>query len=668
VNVGNGLDDRHDPIVSPAAARRIVFAALVAVGLLLTAPSLVWQPSYDGPVGFSHYIAIPFCAVGAFVAARLPRNPIGWLFLAWGSISAVHFAGVEYGYHTLVVDPGSLPAGRWIASAGLAVWHPGFVFLVLIMLLFPNGRLVSGRWRPVAWFAGANAVFGYVSGLLAGGEDFEPWLVSPVGGSVADVAAILSVAFLLGTNLPLLLVGMSSFVVRLRRSTGEERMQLALVAYAVVVVVAALPLSLLVIGDGAIFAVLLPLIPIAAGVAILRYRLYDVDVIVNRSLVYGALTAFVVAVYAALIGLTETVVGRSGGAATSVLAAGIVAIAIAPLRARLQRGVDRLLYGERRDPYRVLSRLGTRLQASMAPEDVLPSIVDTVGEALRLPYTAVVLDGRVEAERGVSSGRDDRVPLLYRGERVGELVLGRRSGEDDFSPSDRRLLADLSRQAGVAAHAVALTQALQRSRERLVTAREEERRRLRRDLHDGLGPSLAGITLQLDGARHQLADDPARARETLLALRAQTQTAIVDIRRLVHDLRPPALDELGLVGALREQAARLDGDLRVVVDGPPDLPTLPAAVEVAAYRIALEAVTNAARHAQASSCTVRVSVNGGLVVDVQDDGTGLPESYRAGAGISSMRERAAELGGTCLVERTAPAGTTVQAHLPFEVR
>ena len=180
VNVGNGLTDRHDPIVSPAAARRIVFAALVAVGLLLTAPSLLWQPSYDGPVGFSHYIAIPFCAVGAFVAARLPRNPIGWLFLAWGSISAVQFAGVEYGYHTLVVDPGSLPAGRWIASAGLAVWHPGFVFLVLIMLLFPNGRLMSGRGAPVAWLAGANAVFGYVSGLLAGGdEDFEPWLVSP---------------------------------------------------------------------------------------------------------------------------------------------------------------------------------------------------------------------------------------------------------------------------------------------------------------------------------------------------------------------------------------------------------------------------------------------------------------------------------------------------------
>jgi signal transduction histidine kinase len=288
-----------------------------------------------------------------------------------------------------------------------------------------------------------------------------------------------------------------------------------------------------------------------------------------------------------------------------------------------------------------------------------------------VPYVAVELideeGSHVAASLGSAKGGEERVPLHYRGELVGELTLGLRLGEGEFSPADRKLLGDLARQAGVAAHAVALTLALQRSRERIVTAREEERRRLRRDLHDGLGPALAGVALQLDAAATLVERDPTAVDEQLVRLRDQTQDVIADIRRLVYELRPPALDELGLLGALREQAARLDGGLHVTVDGPDRLPELPAAVEVAAYRIGLEALTNVVRHANARACTVRLAANGtgALDLEIADDGNGLDPDRRAGVGLGSMRERAAELGGTCTIEPRREGGTLVRAQLPL---
>ena len=341
-------------------------------------------------------------------------------------------------------------------------------------------------------------------------------------------------------------------------------------------------------------------------------------------------------------------------------------------RSGLGRALDRVLRRERRNPGLVLSQLEEHLESTLAADEVLPSVVETVAQSLDLPYAALELrplsvddpGERVESRPGGVSDREERLPLLYRGETVGELTLGLPAGED-LTATDRRLLEDLARQAGIAAHAVALTRALQRSRERLVAAREEERRRLRRDLHDGLGPTLAAVTLGLDAARAHVRQDPDRAETALLDLRRQTQAAIDDIRRLVYGLRPPSLDELGLVGALREQADRMNGSPRVTVDAPATLPPLPAAVEVAALRIALEAVTNAVRHARASQCTVRITADSLLELTVSDDGDGEPEAFHTGVGIASMRERAEELGGTCVIERARPSGTTVLARLPL---
>ena len=656
--------------MSERAKGRLAWSLWAILGLLLAAEVLLLPLHPDAALLLA--VAPPFATVGAFVASRRPANPVGWLFLASGAAIALRSFGTQYAYHAFVTEPGSLPAAGWVGSVAVHAWHPSFTFLVLVLLLFPDGRLPSRRWRPLAWLSVATALIGFGSGMLESSfltdEINLPFVEAPITRTDAVAGAVFG-AFLVA-NGALLLAAAVAFVLRFRRARGEERLQLKWFGYSVVLVVLALPVSLLVVGDGRAFAVLTPLVPLSAAFAILKYRLYAIDVIVRRSLVYGALTVFVLLVYGALVALAQAISRDRLGLALAIVAAAIVAVALAPLRERVQRGVDRLLYGERRDPYGVLSGLSRRLEAAIVPEEVLPVVVETVAKALKLPYAAVELRDdagvHVEATYGTPRGRVERMPLHYRGEIVGDLVLGLRAGEDEFAPSDRRLLEDLARQAGVAAHAVALTRALQRSRERLVAAREEERRRLRRDLHDGLGPALAGIALKLDAARNLVARDPAAVDVTLAELRDETQRAIADIRRIVYDLRPPALDDLGLLGALREHVERLDGKIRFSLELPERLPALPAAVEVAAYRIALEALTNVARHARATACTVRLSVNGGLEVEVRDDGRGLEVGYRPGIGLASMRERAAELGGECRIERGEGHGTRVTAHLPLE--
>jgi signal transduction histidine kinase len=294
--------------------------------------------------------------------------------------------------------------------------------------------------------------------------------------------------------------------------------------------------------------------------------------------------------------------------------------------------------------------------------------VETVAQALKLRYVAITLRAgdrfHPVAAFGVATAAPTTLPLLYQGEPVGQLLLAPRSGEGGVSPADRRLLDDLARQAGIACHAVLLTADLQRSRERLVTTREEERRRLRRDLHDGLGPALASLTLKLDAARNLLRHDPEATDRLLCELKGQVQGAIADIRRLVYALRPPTLDELGLASAIREQAKQYENSgLRITVEAPEDPHGLPAAVEVAAYRIAQEALTNVVRHAHARTCTVRLEMGDVLSLEITDDGCGL-NGTQPGVGLSSMRERAEELGGTCVIGPGAHGGTCVLARLP----
>jgi signal transduction histidine kinase len=394
-------------------------------------------------------------------------------------------------------------------------------------------------------------------------------------------------------------------------------------------------------------------------------------VLLNRTVVYGGLTAVVLAVYGVAVAGLGSLLGGAELFGISLLATGLAAIVALPLRDELQGAVNRMLYGDRDSPYRAIARLGERLEASVPTQAVLPTIVDTVAGVLRLPYVAIELEREgepiVAAATGTARGQLLRVPLIYRAQRIGDLVLAPRSPADPFGAADRRLLTDLARQAGAAAHGVRLTAELQRSRERLVTTREEERRRLRRELHDGLGPALAGALLKLAAARTKLANDPGATDQLLTDVEQETRSAIDEVRRLARDLRPPALDELGLLSAAQEQARHFSSDgLDVTVTSPESLPVLSAAVEVAAYRIVREALTNVARHSRAGHCRIEIRlVDRTLVVDVVDDGIGIGADVQGGVGMASMHERAVELGGTLKVGRAPAGGTSLRAVLPL---
>ncbi|HSM70135.1 MAG TPA: GAF domain-containing sensor histidine kinase [Anaerolineales bacterium] len=433
-----------------------------------------------------------------------------------------------------------------------------------------------------------------------------------------------------------------------------------------------------VIPAGALALLALP-VPLTLAVAIMRYQLFDIDVVINRALVYGMLTAIIVGLYMTIVGYvgtlfhTRAIDHSQKDILLSLVAAGLTAAIFQPLRDHLQRAINRFMYGERDDPYTVLARLGQKLEATESNRTILPTIVETIAQALKLPYVAILFNDHRRPQLVAAYGTPPnyqvtKYPLVYQNESFGELVLVQRSETESFNSNEQQLLADLAREVGVAAYNVRLTADLQRSREQLVMSREEERRRIRRDLHDELGPVLASLSLKLDAARNRLRGDPDGADSILLEIKSQTQVALGDIRRLVYNLRPPALDELGFLSAIKEYAnSQSDMGLSIKIEHDHDFPDLPAAVEVAAYRIIIEALNNISKHAEATKCLVRLSGNGELQIDITDNGIGIPKGFHSGVGTRSMQERAAELGGECMIQPEVAGGTRVIARLPYKV-
>ena len=658
-------------------------------------------------------LSLVYPAVGAIIASRLPTNPIGWIFCGVGLLYTTQRFAEAYADYALLVNF-AFPGGEYMAWFSRLVDFTGLVLAgVFVMLLFPDGSLPSRRWRIVAWTAVCGAVLtslyaafypGYLNTPVLVPNPFE-W-VGVIGGGLTTYD-FLNASVLIGETLLLTssLAAICSLALRLHRAWGDERQQLKWFLYAAVPAALCFSFVLLsfVVVDFTRFVLGTPLIPfwenyydsvvgafifqvilfvavfallvvpVFTYIAILRYHLYDIDVVINRTLVYGALTSCVVGIYVLAIVALGALFQAQGNLGVSLVATGPVTVLFQPLRGRLQRGVNRLMYGERDDPYAVISRLGRRLEATLAPEAVLPTLIETIAQALKLPYAAILLKEdnefrRIAAAYGSPRGEPETLPLTYQREEIGRLVLSPRAPGEGFSDADRSLLEDLARQAEVAVHAVRLTTDLQHSRERLVATREEERRRLRRDLHDGLGAQLAGLNVQAGALRRLIPRDPDAADELVVELREELRSAIADIRRLVYDLRPPALDDLGLVEALRQLAERYgsnDEPLRVVVEAPEDLPNLPAAVEVAVYRVTQEALTNVARHARARTCVVRLVLNEDVALEIVDDGVGVPAQRSAGVGLSSMNERASELGGSCVLQSVPKGGTQVLVRLPL---
>jgi len=661
----------------------VVYIVLATAGLSL---QFITNKSYTNlgiPVLMIMIILVGIWPIiGAMIVTRHPSHPVGWLLcfgLLAGPIDMFAYGYVSAATNTL---SGSLP-GVDLALVWLN-WS-GFPFAViafaLVILLFPDGHLPSPRWRIVVWTAVAALL------LHLALQASKPGPVDPLSGIVLpnpigvneSLWTYMGLLSWIAFSILVLFYSAAfiSLVFRLRRAQGEQRQQIKWLIIPAglywisipFVALATSELNLILLGISIVLS--LPAIAgmvIASAFAIFRYRLYDIDIIINRALVYGTLTAIVVVVYVLIVGGLATLLRAEGNLLISLLATGLIAVLFQPLRERLQRAVNHLTYGDRDEPFEALARLGGRLESNFSADMVYPTIVETVAHALKLPYVAISVKRGEGFETAGAYGDDNQepvaYPLLHQGEMVGQLLVGRRSSGEKFNAADERLLRSFARQAGTAVHAVQLTADLQRSRQALVTAREEERLRLRRDLHDGLGPALASVIWQTDSARDIVYTDPQEAVQLLESSIKQAQDALTDIRRLVYGLRPPALDELGLVGALK-QATQQYRQVTITIEVT-ELPPLPAAVEVATYRIVQEALKNAIEHGEAKHCFVSLSLDGRFNFSVGDDGRGLPEAATPGVGLVSMRERAEELGGAFTIHPRLAGGTEIEVSLPLE--
>ncbi|MGW5265389.1 sensor histidine kinase [Microbispora sp. NPDC004025] len=643
----------------------VLCGAAVVAGVALTTAVPAPDTTYlvlDAAVGLTCPV------VGALILSRWARHPIGWLFCLSGAGLALQaLAGGYAAYGQAHGLPGG-PAAAWVTNW---VFFTGFGPLLLLPLLLPDGRLPSSRWRPVLVTALAGMAVLQVMLMLR--DRIWVWgheAPSPVG--LIPTKPVAEIAFVV-VALGLALSGVAALATRVTRS--DDRRRLLPVLAAVVAVVISVVADALLPPDPPVGvwlqAAALPLFPVATAVSIFRYRLFEIEVLVRRTVVYALVTVVLLGAYLVTVATVGTLLKAGDGMLEPLAATAVVAVAFAPARDAAQRAVGRLLFGNRGDPAAALSLLGQRLESSADPTRLLDRAAETVAHTLRLPAVAVLAaDGTPVCAEGGVPGDGVRLPLVVGGRVEGELRAAPRSPGEALSAADLAVLDDLARQLAVALAAVRLAREVQTSRERLVIAREEERRRLRRDLHDGLGPGLAAIGVRLDVIEATAAGVSPAVRSSLSEVGQLVQGLVGDVRRIVHDLRPPALDELGLAAALEDLALdtgeTAEGGPAVAVRVPEPLPELPAAVEVAAYRIAQEALANALRHAGARSIEIVVRIDrDGLVLRVRDDGRGLPEPLVEGVGSGSMRERAAELGGVLRRTSASGAGTTVEAVLPL---
>lgn len=634
---------------------RVVGAVAAVCLLAATAQALM-----PGPWHASHprnwLVAIGFGLLGLRVIAHTRRNAVGWLFLLIGLCSAIAVGAEAWP---------ELPMTAWVSNW---IWSPSYTLSPIVALVFPNGKLLSRRWLVALALGVAGVILPVVGIAWASWSSPGSFWEDVLNGTATRGLPVLLVVVGLVLSLVTLVCAVVAQFIRWRRANRESR--LLLVWAMICTVLVALTTVLESPHDGwtwGAWAVGAAALPITTVIAIVRYGFYDIDLLIHRSLLYGLVATILVAVYSVVVLIAVSPFPEQEHTIGTVA----VALAFAPLYRALRSRLDRWLYGNRADPYTALTRLGGQLENPLEPDDLFPTVARSVSEALKLPYVAVYLGSTREpqplAEHGTAGDRPQHaIPMTYRGEKVGDLVVEIRSPEERLGRHELRLLAALARQSAPSAHAALLGEDLRRAEERALRDRTENMREIMREFHDGIGPSLRGIHMQVRAAAQGLTESNSDVRGQMESAISDIETTLAEVRELPNRIYPREL-YAGLHDALRRQAEQFnspDLTVEVVTDG--DLGTLPAAVEHAAYVITRLALANVAEHSKAKSCTILLRRNDDLELEIADDGHGLPETAVWGVGLASMRERCIELGGTCAIQHVKPHGTKVVARLPIE--
>ena len=651
-------------------------------------------------IGVLLLATLGYATVGRLVASRHRSNPIGWLFLMTGLGFSIAGLTDAYAIRGLELAPGSLPL------VPLAVWIQNWIFvpamwsIPVVLLLFPTGEVPSRRWKPIMWMLIAGAVLA-VMGLItkpgpAGGSVTIP---NPTGieglGPVAGGAQIVGGVMVLGGAV----ASVIALVLRFRRARGQQRQQLRWLVYTSGSAIAIFVLSWLsegILGEGTpvsdvmftvFFLVLTIGIPVATGIAILRYRLYALDIVIRKTVVFGLLAAFVTAAYFLIVvGIPTILFGaeRGGIGLFPFAAAAVLAIAFQPVRGWANRLANRLVYGRRATPYEVLSEFADRAAGTYSTDEVLPRMAELirsgtgavragvwlhVGGDLRREAVDPAGDDRwprlipsEDAELPAIPGADAAIPVRHRGEVLGALTVTMPASEP-ITPTHRELLNDVAAQAGLVLRNVRLIEELRASRQRLVAAQDEERRRLERNIHDGAQQQLVALTVKMRLIEAMASKDAAKAVELAAQAKSELQDSLENLRDLARGIYPPLLADQGLAAALEAQARKAAVDIAVHPDG---IARYPQEIEAGAYFCVLEALQNVAKYAEASRVDVSLhQENGDLVFEVRDDGRGFdPARTPTGSGLTNMRDRLEALGGSVEITSRPGEGTAVRGRIP----
>jgi signal transduction histidine kinase len=645
-------------------------------------------------VGFTAPTIVLFgsCAViGALAVSRQPGNLVGWLFLATGVVAAIQIFTGELAL-SLHRHGGPLLAVQWLAWPANWAWNLSFGSLfTLLPLLFPDGRLPSRRWRPLAWLALGLIAFLAVAYAVAPGPLGSPRVANPAGVGVG-----LSGAFAgLFTGLAFVAVAacvlcVCSLFFRYHHADGDVRQQVKWFGLGAAFTLTCLLAGQVAQGLGAqvvsdvLSAIGVLGVPVGAAIAILRFRLFDIDVVISKAIVYGSLAAFIAIVYVGLVAGVGQLAGSVGTPVLSAIAAAIVALAFQPVRRRMQRFANRLVYGQRATPYEVLSDFSGQVAHAYSVEDILPKMAQIVAAGTGVARTEVWL--RVGAElRSVARWPQDGAaspspvpmpsgeipelgegqavfPVVHQGDMLGAIAIQAPAG-DPITADKEKLIANLAAQAGLVLRNVRLLEDIRASRQRIVTAQDAAARRLERNIHDGAQQQLVALAIKTGLADSLVGHDDAEAHQMLSQIQAEIKEALSDLRDLARGIYPPLLADLGLVAALQAQARKSAPPAVVEGDG---LGRYPQEAETAVYFCALEALQNVAKYARASRAIVRLSApNGALAFCVEDDGVGFdPNAKGHGSGIQGMSDRLAALGGDLRVTSTPGAGTIVNGSVP----